>query len=201
MQQGAVGSVLAAVGTALPETVIPVVALMGAALTDESAGVPSEVGIGAILGAPFLLATLAPFVVGVSALGFRHRRESGTEIALDKGTTRRDIGVFLVFFGIAAGAGLVPLPFLLKVLFAALLVGAYVFYVWRTIKSGGGAQEHEAPEDLRLWPEASWDKALYGLSSRRSSDRWRSGYRRSLLRGGSRARLGDDRYTGRAGSP
>ena len=118
-------------GTALPETIIPVVALMGAALTGESAGVPSEVGIGAILGAPFLLATLAPFVVGVSALGFRHRRESGTEIALNKGTTRRDIGVFLVFFDIAAGAGLVPLPFLLKVLFAALLVGAYVFYVWR----------------------------------------------------------------------
>ncbi len=157
--QGAVGSVLAAVGTALPETIIPVVALIGAALTGENAGASSEIGIGAILGAPFLLATLALFIVGVSALGFRHRRESGTEIAIDKGTTRWDIGVFLVFFGIAAGAGIVPLPFLLKVLFAALLVGAYIFYVWRTIRSGGGAREGETPEDLALWPEASWDKA------------------------------------------
>ncbi|HZC19715.1 MAG TPA: hypothetical protein VE225_08370, partial [Rubrobacteraceae bacterium] len=35
--QGAVGSVLAAVGTALPETMIPVVALIGAALAGGQA--------------------------------------------------------------------------------------------------------------------------------------------------------------------
>jgi cation:H+ antiporter len=63
---GATGSVLAAVGTALPETMIPVVALVGAALAGESAGAAAgEIGIGAILGAPFLLATLAMFVVGL----------------------------------------------------------------------------------------------------------------------------------------
>ncbi|MDQ3999845.1 MAG: sodium:calcium antiporter, partial [Actinomycetota bacterium] len=74
---GAVGSLLAAVGTALPETMIPVVALIAAALAGESAGgVASEIGIGAILGAPFLLTTLAMFVVGVSILGFRRRREN-----------------------------------------------------------------------------------------------------------------------------
>lgn len=54
--EGAVGSVLAAVGTALPETIIPIVAI----LTGGKVGV--EVGTGAILGAPFMLSTLAMFV-------------------------------------------------------------------------------------------------------------------------------------------
>lgn len=90
--EGSVGSLLAAVGTALPETMIPVIALVGAALAGESAGAAaSEIGIGAILGAPFLLATLAMFVVGASILGFRRRRENGADLVIDKRTTRRDI--------------------------------------------------------------------------------------------------------------
>ena len=72
--QGAVGSVLAAVGTAMPETMIPVVAILGAVLAGTNPEIAGEIGIGAILGAPFLLATLALFVVGVSVLGFRKRR-------------------------------------------------------------------------------------------------------------------------------
>src|SRR5215210_4681271 len=99
---GAVGSVLAAVGTALPETMIPVVALIGAALAGESAGTSaSEIGVGAILGAPFLLATLALFIVGASALGFRGRRENGTELVIERRTTRRDILYFLILFAVA----------------------------------------------------------------------------------------------------
>src|ERR671917_591674 len=137
---GAVGSVLAAVGTALPETMIPVVALIGAALAGESAGeAASEIGIGAILGAPFLLATLALFLVGASALGFRGRRQNGTEIVIEQRTTRRDIVYFLVLFAAAAGAGIVALPTYVKVLVAIVLVAAYAFYVWRTIVKGAGA--------------------------------------------------------------
>lgn len=157
---GAVGSILAAVGTALPETTIPVIALVGAALSGEgSGGAASEIGVGAILGAPFLLATLAMFVVGAAALGFKNRRENGVDVVVDKRTTRRDISFFLVFFAIAAGAGVVALPFSVKVALAVLLVGAYVFYVWRTIKSGGEATESETPEDLTLWPESRWGQS------------------------------------------
>ena len=57
---GAVGSVLAAVGTALPETMIPVVAIVVSLFTGASAA--GDIGVGAILGAPFLLGTLAVFV-------------------------------------------------------------------------------------------------------------------------------------------
>src|SRR3712207_5330293 len=117
--QGAVGSVLAAVGTALPETMIPVVAILAAAFSGEGAEMAGEIGIGAILGAPFLLATLAMFVTGAAAGAYRKRREQGMEIrcraasvgeefpwcktpgkdvVVDQKTITRDIGFFLIFF-------------------------------------------------------------------------------------------------------
>src|SRR6187431_246275 len=72
LAEGAVGSVLAAVGTALPETMIPIIAILFA--TGESS---NEVGVGAILGAPFMLATLAMFVTGVAVLYQARRRPTG----------------------------------------------------------------------------------------------------------------------------
>src|ERR671923_349970 len=72
--EGAVGSLLAAVGTAMPETFIPIVAVIGGAEGSE------DVAIGAIVGAPFLLATIAMLLVGVSAFAFRERRSQGTEL-------------------------------------------------------------------------------------------------------------------------
>jgi len=157
--QGAIGSILAAVGTALPETMIPVVALVGAALAGESAGAAaSEIGIGAILGAPFLLATLAMFLIGISALGFRRRRENGADIVIEKRVTRRDVAYFLPAFAVAAGAGIVALPTYVKVVVAILLVGTYAFYVWRTIVAGGEGLG-DTPDNLTLWPESSWGRA------------------------------------------
>jgi cation:H+ antiporter len=133
--------------------------LIGSALAGESAGeAASEIGIGAILGAPFLLATLALFLVGASALGFRGRRQNGTEIVIEQRTTRRDIVYFLVLFAVAAGAGIVALPTYVKVLVATVLVAAYAFYVWRTIVKGGEALA-ETPDNLTLWPESSWGRA------------------------------------------
>ncbi|MBN1630980.1 MAG: sodium:calcium antiporter, partial [Thermoleophilia bacterium] len=70
--EGAVGSVLAAVGTALPETVIPLIAILFAGGGGEEGGPDAghEIGIGAILGAPFMLSTLAIFVCGISVVIF-----------------------------------------------------------------------------------------------------------------------------------
>lgn len=67
--QGAAGSVLASVGTALPETTIPVGALVGTPTAGDDAGERRGIVVGAILGAPFLLATLAMSVVGAWASG------------------------------------------------------------------------------------------------------------------------------------
>src|SRR4029079_5582186 len=58
---GAGGSSLAAVVTAMPETLIAIVALLGVKEGSE------DIAIGAIVGAPFLLATLAMGLVGLFA--------------------------------------------------------------------------------------------------------------------------------------
>jgi cation:H+ antiporter len=148
---GAVGSVLAAVGTALPETMIPIVAILGALLLGTGGTAAGEIGIGAILGAPFLLATLALFIVGTAAITYRDRRKTGSEITADRQTAIPDLGFFLVCFALAAGAGLVSLPLVLKIILAVVLLGAYVLYVVWTVRKGGEAEE-DVPEKLTLWP-------------------------------------------------
>src|SRR5215216_3788979 len=147
---GAVGSVLAAVGTALPETMIPVVAILGALLVGSGAAA-GEIGIGAILGAPFLLATLALFIVGAAAITYKGRRETGSEITADRQTAIPDLLFFLLCFIPAAAAGIFSLPLLLKIVLTVLLLGAYVLYVVRTVKKGGET-EGDVPARLTLWP-------------------------------------------------
>jgi cation:H+ antiporter len=151
---GAVGSLLAAVGTALPETMIPVVAILGALLAGSGSVAAGEIGIGAILGAPFLLATLALFIVGVAALGYKGRRGTGSEITADRQTAIPDLIFFLPCFTLAAVAGVLPLPLLVKILLAVALLATYVLYVVRTVKEGGEAEGDE-PESLILWPGPS----------------------------------------------
>jgi cation:H+ antiporter len=150
MRQGAVGSLLAAVGTALPESMIAIVAILEPVLTGKASEEGALIGIGAILGAPFMLATLAMFVVGVSALFFRRRRDQGMRLHVDAATVGRDVGFFLVFFTVAAGVGLVELPLYMKVVFALVLAFGYGLYVRRTLFSG----EHleEVPKKLLFMP-------------------------------------------------
>ena len=154
---GAVGSLLAAVGTALPETMIPIVAILGAVIVGTGAAAAGEIGVGAILGAPFLLATLAFFLVGLSAIIYKDRRKSGDEVIANREVTIPDLAFFLVCYTLAAGAGVVRLPLILKVILAILLLLAYAYYVIRTIRKGGSAEEEEgeAPENLTLWPFSS----------------------------------------------
>jgi cation:H+ antiporter len=151
--QGSVGSVLAAVGTALPETMIAIVAILGAVFAGRDPEAAGEIGIGAILGAPFMLATLAMFVVGASILGYRRRREAGATVDVDDKIIGRDVGFFLVAYAVAAGVGLFDLPVWANVLVAVLLVVAYMFHVERTLRSVGGLED--VPERLTFWRHPS----------------------------------------------
>lgn len=122
--EGAVGSVLAAVGTALPETTIPVVAIL------FSGGVSDDVGIGAILGAPFMLATLAVGVTGVVVLLARSRRATGATLDIDAGVVRADLQSFGLAYAIAIAAAFLPVdPAWPKLVVAAVLVVLYARYV------------------------------------------------------------------------
>ena len=137
--QGAVGSLLAAVATALPESLIPIVALVSAA--DDS----EDVTTGAILGAPFLLGTLALSLAGASAFLYRRRRAQGLGLDAHIPTIARDLAVFLACFAAALAIGLVGAPLALRIAAAVTLVLAYAAYVRRTLTQGGDLQ---APETI-----------------------------------------------------
>ena len=93
LSTGACGSVLAAVGTALPETLVPIVAFIKGG---EDA---REIGTGGILGAPFMLATLAFTVTAVAVLGYtRSGRRNSADMAVDSHVLSHDLGYFLVAY-------------------------------------------------------------------------------------------------------
>ena len=139
--EGAVGSLLAAVGTAMPETLIAIVALLGAAEGSD------QVAIGAIVGAPFLLATLAMGLVGLFAFLYRERRTQGLELRAHRPTLERDIVFFLGFFAVAlALAWGAPDPLRIPVGIAVIL--AYPLYIRRTLRAGGAVQDHATLDPL-----------------------------------------------------
>jgi cation:H+ antiporter len=141
--EGATGSLLAAVGTAMPETLIPIVAIIGGAEGSE------DVAIGAIIGAPFLLATIAMALVGISALIYRHRRPQGTGLRANVEVLDRDLVFFLTFFAAGALIGL-GVPDALQIPLAVGFVVAYGYYVRRTLLGGGAVQERETVRPLYL---------------------------------------------------
>lgn len=126
LSEGAVGSVLAAVGTALPETMIPLIAIL---FGHEDTG--HEIGIGAILGAPLMLSTLAMFVAGISVLVFAGKRKSGKTVTADYETMSRDLGFFMIVFTAAVLTGFIP-PELRRwqLIIAVFMVISYLYYLY-----------------------------------------------------------------------
>jgi cation:H+ antiporter len=132
---GAVGSVLAAVATALPESLIPAIAIIKGSEGDG-------IAIGAIIGAPFLLATLAMAVCGLAAVIFRARRERAA-LALDRPGMTQDVLVFGVALAVAMVLGSIDVRWL-HIAGAVVLVAGYCGYLARTVRRGkeqGGAEE------------------------------------------------------------
>ena len=138
--EGAVGSLLAAVGTAMPETLIAIVALLEGSKSED-------VAVGAIVGAPFLLATLAMGLVGLSAYLYRHRRPQGISLSADVRTLDRDLVFFLVFFALALALGF-GAPDWLRLTAGVAFIAAYPAYVWLTLAQGGAAQAEETLNPL-----------------------------------------------------
>jgi cation:H+ antiporter len=151
--EGAVGSLLAAVGTAMPETLIAIVALVGATEGGD------QVAIGAIVGAPFLLATLAMGLVGLFAYLYRERREQGLELDAHGPTLERDLIFFLIFFAVSLALAW-GAPDALRIPVGIAVILAYVIYFRRTLLGGGDVQDHatlnplifERREELRTNP-------------------------------------------------
>ncbi|OEH84563.1 hypothetical protein BHU72_08630 [Desulfuribacillus stibiiarsenatis] len=127
LSEGAVGSVLAAVGTAMPEAIIPVIALVS-----NKGDAALEIGTGAILGAPLMLSTIAMFVAGVSVVIFSKRRKTN-KFQLNSLIIRRDLRFFVIVYVFAMLAGVIPSQ-LAKYIIAIGLVTVYIYYVFQTIR-------------------------------------------------------------------
>jgi len=140
---GAVGALLAAVGTALPESIIPIVALLGGGGQEAV-----DIAIGAIIGAPFLLATLAMLLVVGSAHVFSRRRDQGADVTGEPDATRRDLHWYLALMPIGIVLGVVSASAPLRYAGAALLLIGYGGYVRSTIKGGGDADQGEELDPL-----------------------------------------------------
>lgn len=141
LSEGAVGSVLAAVGTALPETIIPIIALL---FNKEAEG--HAIGIGAILGAPLMLSTLAMFVTGAAVILFRRKRTNGTKVVADYSTMSRDLGFFIIVFAAAVLAGTLPPELRIwQLAIAGLMVFAYIWYVYEML-----TQERDLNEECDM---------------------------------------------------
>jgi len=143
LSQAVVGSLLAAVGTALPETVLPMVAIFMYA-----GDAAHEIGVGAILGAPFMLSTLAFFLVGVTVIVATLGKRRKFEIRVEAHSTKRDLLFFLPMYALAVllpywGRGKFALPI------AFLLIAGYIFYAYLTFKGESAGIEHT--ERMYLW--------------------------------------------------
>lgn len=145
LAETATGSILAAVGTAMPETIIPLIAIfLGTAEQGE------EIGEGSILGAPFMLGTLAMFIGGVTVwYAFRKGRRTD-HLILRKDHAKRDMKYFMIMYLVALFSGLVGLEesidrTYLNYGLAVLLLAAYAHYIRHTLKDEVEEGENSCP--------------------------------------------------------
>jgi cation:H+ antiporter len=158
LNEGAVGSILAAVGTAMPETLIPLIAILF-----STGAAHDEIGIGAILGAPFMLSTAAFCVTGVAVLAFARSKRRPREMRLNAEILRRDMGYFIVIYVLAIVASFLP-NHGFKAGFAVVLLLFYAFYAYQTVTGGGETGEKPARLYLERAARYRMEEASFILS-------------------------------------
>jgi cation:H+ antiporter len=130
LTEGAVGSIFAAVGTAMPESLIPLIAFVTGRGLEQH-----QIGIGAIIGAPFMLSTLGFFISGLVVVLEARRRFDFPHLRVDDRIIRRDFFFFFIGYSIGLAAAFIDYH-LIQYLIAAFLIFWYVLYVWFTLHSG-----------------------------------------------------------------
>ena len=123
----ATGSILAVIGTGLPELIVPIIAILGTLYTDIKIETAQDIALGAILGSPFMLSTLALFL-----LSFVLITKKKNQLYLDITSVQRDYKYFLLAYTIAI---LFSFNFLsnLRAIASLILLFLYGIFVYRTI--------------------------------------------------------------------
>ena len=143
------GTVLAAFGTALPESAVTFMAVVFGRDAAQK-----DIGVGSALGGPLVLATIAYAIVGLALLLNRKRLgRKDSQISVDHKRLGRDQLWFLVIFVVKIALGLVA--FAWKPWLGWLFLAAYALYVWREMRQDGDDDAYEELEPLKLRPRAS----------------------------------------------
>lgn len=144
----ATGTVLAAFGTALPESAVTFVAVILGNTPEQK-----DIGVGAALGGPLVLATIAYAVVGMALwMNRRKLQRADAMVRVEHGRLARDQSWFLAIFVVKCGLGLVAFAF--KPWLGVLFLAAYALYVWRELQDDSTAPEEEELEPLKFRPKA-----------------------------------------------
>jgi cation:H+ antiporter len=146
ISEGVTGSLFAAVGTALPETSVPLLALMAGT---SDAHLNEEIGVGAILGAPLMLSTLSISLLSFAVL--KNRKATG-HFHPEKTGLKRDLNFFILAFGFATLALFVPHEVkAVRYAIGSVMVMIYFIYIMLTLRASkhlvadGHATEAESP--------------------------------------------------------
>jgi cation:H+ antiporter len=110
-----------------------------------------EIGVGAILGAPFMLATVAFFVTALAAWVYRRRREWGARLRVDRRVLSRDVGFFLPLYGAAIGVSFAPVGHWLRWAVAIGLLVAYGYYLYLNLRETAEGHKEEPLMLDTLW--------------------------------------------------
>lgn len=142
LAETATGTVLAAIGTALPESAVT---FMAVAFGHNAA--QQDVGIGAAFGGPLVLACIAYPIVGLELFALHRRlgRGKDTKVHCDAPRLARDQLGFLVIF--LAKVGLGVMAFSIKPWLGWLFFAAYGVYLFLEIR-----RRDETPADHELAP-------------------------------------------------
>jgi cation:H+ antiporter len=157
VSQTATGTVLAAFGTALPESVVTFVAVAFGHSAAEK-----EIGIGAALGGPLVLATIAYAVVGAVFLA---KRATPERRVVSRPAAKRlldDQKWFMAIFVCKVGLGL--FVFAYKPWLAILFLLAYGAYVWHEMTAEGDGADADGLEPLKLRPHTSNPPTAWALA-------------------------------------
>ncbi|HEY4143581.1 sodium:calcium antiporter [Pinirhizobacter sp.] len=142
----ATGTVLAAFGTALPESAVTFVAVVFGKTPEAR-----DIGVGAALGGPLVLATIAYAVVGISLWSCRRKLARPDQLLrVNNRRLARDQSWFLAIFIVKCGLGLVA--FAIKPWLGVVFLAAYAGYVWREMRDDDTAPEDEELEPLKFRP-------------------------------------------------
>ena len=130
ISEGVTGSLFAAVGTALPETSVPLLALMAGT---NDAHLNEEIGVGAILGAPLMLSTLS---ISLLAFAVLKNRKSNGHFHPERTGLKRDLNFFIVAFGFATIALFVPHEIkAVRYAIGFVMVMIYFIYIMLTLRA------------------------------------------------------------------